>query len=174
MPNNRFGGYQYETSPRKLEPEYEQLPKNPYAKKKSSTISKRENKESKQTVQKRQLKSHVKVVLYIGIIFAVLFAISYRNSLINESFTKNEKLKKTLAATKKDNEQLQVSIENSLNLSNIEKMAREKLGMQKLDNSQKVYVSLPKKDYVEPAVETVIIDDEEESWFQKIIKFFKI
>ena len=148
MPNNRFGGYQYETSPRKLEPDYKQLPKNPHEKNKSSTTLKKESSESKQAVQKRQLKSHVKVVIYIGIIFAVLFAISYRNSLINESFTKNEKLKKTLAATKKDNEQLQVSIENSLNLSNIEKMAREKLGMQKLDNSQKVYVSLPKKDIV--------------------------
>lgn len=173
MPNNRFGGYQYETSPRKLEPDYEQLPKDPYAKKKSNTTLKKEKRESKQPVQKRQLKIHIKVVIYIGIIFAVLFAISYQNSLINESFTKNEKLKKILAATKKDNEQLQVSIENSLNLSNIEKMAREKLGMQKLDNSQKVYVSLPKKDYMEPAVEKVIIDDKEETWFQKIINFFK-
>ena len=59
-----------------------------------------------------------------------------------------------------------------MNLSNIEKLAKEKLGMQKLDNSQKVYVSLPKKDYVEPAVEEVKLDDTEENWFQKIINFF--
>lgn len=170
MPNDRLNGYQYETSPRKLEPEYGRPQKNPYVKKKSSTLKKKN--EQPQVNQKRQLKSHVKAVLYIGVIFAVLFAISYRNSLINESFTKNEKLKKTLAVTKKENEQLQVNIENSLNLSNIEKLAREKLGMQKLDNSQKIYVSLPKKDYVEPAVEKVIIDDVEQTWFQKIINFF--
>lgn len=169
MQNYRFSGYQYETSPRKLEPEYEPQ-KNPYAKKKPSTIKKKN--EQPQKKQKRQLKAHVKAVMYIGVIFAVLFAISYRNSLINESFSKNEKLKNTLAVTQKENEQLQVNIENSLNLSNIEKLAREKLGMQKLDNSQKVYVSLPKKDYVEPAVEEVVIDDTESNWFQKIINFF--
>ncbi len=170
MPNYRFSGYQYETSPRKLEPEYEPQ-KNPYAKKKPSTLKKK-NVQNTQKKQKRQLKSHVKAVMYIGIIFAVLFVISYRNSLINESFSKNEKLKSTLAVTQKENEQLQVNIENSLNLSNIEKLAKEKLGMQKLDNSQKVYVSLPKKDYVEPAVEEVKLDDTEENWFQKIINFF--
>lgn len=166
MPNYRFSGYQYETSPRKLEPEYEPQ-KNPYAKKKPSTLKKKNQKQ-----QKRHLKSHVKAVMYIGIIFAVLFVISYRNSLINESFSKNEKLKSTLAMTEKENEQLQVNIENSLNLSNIEKIAKEKLGMQRLDNSQKVYVSLPKKDYVEPAVEEVVIEETEENWFQKIINLF--
>ena len=170
MSNYRLSGYQYETSPRKLEPEYEPQ-KNPYAKKRPSTLKKKKV-QNTQKKQKRQLKSHVKAVMYIGVIFAVLFVISYRNSLINESFSKNEKLKSTLAVTQKENEQLQVNIENSLNLSNIEKLAKEKLGMQKLDNSQKVYVSLPKKDYVEPAVEEVRLDDTEISWFQKIIDFF--
>lgn len=169
MSNYRFSGYQYETSPRKLEPEYEPQ-KNPYARRKKSTLKKKSEQLPNQ--QKRQLKSHVKAVMYIGIIFAILFAISYRNSLINESFSRNEKLKTTLAVTQKENEQLQVNIENNLNLSNIEKLAKEKLGMQKLDNSQKVYVSLPKKDYIEPAVEEVVIDDIELNWFQKIIRFF--
>lgn len=166
MTNYRFSGYQYETSPRKLDPDYEPQ-RNPYAKKRPSTLKKKNQKQ-----QKRELKSHVKVVMYIGIIFAVLFAISYRNSLINESFSRNEKLKSTLAITEKENEQLQVNIENSLNLSNIEKIAKEKLGMQKLDNSQKVYVSLPKKDYVEPAVEEVVIEETEENWFEKVINLF--
>lgn len=174
MPNNRFNGYQYETSPRKLEPDYEPQ-RNPYAKKKSSTLKKknREILPKKHKKQQRQLKSHIKAVMYIGVIFAVLFVISYRNSLINESFSKNEKLKSNLAMTQKVNEQLQVNIENSLNLNNIEKLAKERLGMQKLDNSQKVYVSLPKKDYVEPAVEEVVIDNTEISWLQRIINFFK-
>ena len=167
MPNYRFSGYQYETSPRKLEPEYSPQ-KNPYSKKKASTLKKKNQKKQ----PKRELKSHIKAVMYIGVIFGILFVISYRNSLINESFSNNEKLKETLAVTQKENEQLQVNIENSLNLSNIEKIAKEKLGMQKLDNSQKVYVSLPKKDYVEPAVEEVIIEETEQSWFDKIINFF--
>lgn len=169
MTNYRFSGYQYETSPRKLEPEYEPQ-RNPYAKKKTSTLKQKNVK--KQTEQKRKLKSHVKAVMYIVVIFSILFVISYRNSLINESFNKNEKLKQTLATTKKENEQLQVNIENSLNLSNIEKIAKERLGMQKLDTSQKVYVSLPKKDYVEPAVEEVVIEETETNWFQKVINLF--
>ena len=102
------------------------------------------------------------------VIFASLFVISYRNSLINESFNENEQLKTNLASLEKENEQLKVNLENSLNLTNIEKLAEEKLGMQKLDNSQKVYVSLDKKDYVEPASEKVVIEDNE-NWFTKIL-----
>lgn len=168
MANYRFSGYQYETSPRKLEPEYSPQ-KNPYEKKKTTALKDKKDKKKKET--KKQLKSRVKVVIYIAVIFSSLLAISYRNSLINESFSKNAKLKETLSITEKENEQLQVNIENSLNLSNIEKLAKEKLGMQKLDNSQKVYVSLPKKDYVEPAVEEVVIE-EEQSWFDKIVNMF--
>ena len=102
------------------------------------------------------------------LIFASLLVISYRNSLINESFNENESLKSNLAAIQKENEQLRVNLENSMNLSNIAKMAEEKLGMQKLDNSQKVYVSLDKKDYVESASEEVIME-EEKSWFEQFL-----
>ncbi len=166
MPNYRTNGYQYETSPRKLAPDIRPQ-KNPYAKKKSSTLKKK-----KEKVQpKRKLKSHVKTVIYILGIFAVLLGISYRNSLINESFNRKTNLQNKLAVIQKENEQLQVNIENSLNLANIEKMAKEKLGMQKLDNSQRVYVNLPKKDYVEPASEEVIIE-EEKSWFETILSYF--
>lgn len=163
MANYRYDRYQYETSPRKLEPDYERIV-DPYSKKNTSTV--------KQKVQKPQTKRHIKTqiktVASIFLIFACLFVISYRNSQINESFNENEKLKSDLAAIEKDNEQLRVNLENSLNLNNIAKLAEEKLGMQKLDNSQKVYVSLDKKDYVEPASEEVVIE-EENSWLEKLI-----
>ncbi len=48
-------------------------------------------------------------------------------------------------------------------------MAKEKLGMQKLENSQKVYVNLPKKDYIESASEEVVVQEELNIW-QKIWK----
>ncbi len=163
MANYRYSRYQYETSPRKLEPEYEPI-KTPYKKKKSSTL----NKKQENVQPKRHLKSQVKIVAYVFLIFASLLVISYRNSLINESFNENESLKSNLAAIQKENEQLRVNLENSMNLSNIAKMAEEKLGMQKLDNSQKVYVSLDKKDYVESASEEVIME-EEKSWFEQFL-----
>ena len=77
-------------------------------------------------------------------------------------------MKANLAAIEKQNEQLKVNLENSLNLSNIEKLAEEKLGMQKLDNSQKVYVSLDKKDYVEAASEEVKIE-EDKTWIEQLL-----
>lgn len=163
MANYRYNRYQYETSPRKLQPEYEPI-KEPYSRKKTSTLKKKNTKAK----PKKQLKSHVKVVFYVLVIFASLFVISYRNSLINESFNENEHLKTDLASIQKQNEQLKVNLENNLNLTNIQKIAEKKLGMQKLDNSQKVYVSLDKKDYVEPASEKVVIDDNQ-NWFTKIL-----
>ena len=42
--------------------------------------------------------------------------------------------------------------------------------MQRLDNAQKIYVSLDKKDYVEASTEDIdMASDSEEPWYQKII-----
>lgn len=163
MASYRYNRYQYETSPRKIQPEYEPI-KEPYARKKTTTVKKK-NSSAK---PKRHLKTHVKVVFYVLVIFASLFVISYRNSLINESFNENEQLKTNLSSIQKQNEQLKVNLENSLNLTKIQRIAEKKLGMQKLDNSQKVYVSLDKKDYVEPASEKVVMNDNQ-NWFTKIL-----
>ena len=75
--------------------------------------------------------------------------------------------KKQLATRQKENEQLNVSIQNSVNISTIEKVAKEELGMQKLSSKQTVYITLPKKDYVETAAEKVVIN-EPQTWWQKI------
>ena len=115
------------------------------------------------------MRPKAKVVVYIALEFIVLFAISYQNSLITESFNEKEALKKNLATIEKENEQLKVNIENSLNLTNIEQLAKERLGMQKLDNSQKVYINLDKKDYVQSATEEVVIE-QEKTWWEKIIE----
>lgn len=161
--------YQYETSPRKLQPEYEPRPKK-YPKK--STARKAQvtpNKRAKQQ-PKKQLKSKVKVMAYVMIGFIILFAISYRNSVINEKFSEIKTLKSNLATIQKENEQLEVNIENNLNLQTVEQSAKELLGMQKLENSQTVYISLPKEDYVEPATEE-IVEEDNSNWFEKVINF---
>ena len=107
--------------------------------------------------------------MYIMLAFLMLFTISYRNSLINEKYNEKESIKAQVSAVQKENEQLKVSIENSLNLSSVEQAAEDKLGMQKLDNNQKVYLDLQKKDYVEPASEKVIIDDNL-SWLDRLVQ----
>ena len=73
-------------------------------------------------------------------------------------------LEKQISQIKKENEQLEVSIQNSLNLSQIETLAKEKLGMQKLTSKQTIYIDLPKKDYVESGSEEVKIEEMQDYW----------
>lgn len=154
--------YQYETSPRKLKPEEKPNKRNNNKKKIS-------NQKQEKTKAVSQVKSEVKAIMYIIVGFAVLFAISYRNSLITASFNQKEDLKKQLSTLQKENAQTEINIQTSLNLANIENSASKMLGMKKLDDSQKVYVSLPKKDYVETASEQVVVT-EEKNWFEKAIE----
>lgn len=156
-------GYQYETSPRKLEPQYRKINT------KKPTAPKKKPVPKSVTTNK---KDRTKLVIALTVVFASIFAISYRNSQIDESFTKNEELKQAYLAIEKENEQINVDIENSLNLSNVEQEAKELLGMQKLSNKQTMYVNLPKKDYIQPATETVVIE-KEQNIIEKIINKIK-
>lgn len=159
MPRN-FNKYQYETSPRKLEPEYTPI-KTPYKTKKSTarkTGTQSKKKYSKETLLRKQKRRAMK---YLIIGFLILFGISYRNSQIDENFAKVQSLKEELAAVEKENAQLEISIENGLNLNNLEQEAKEKLGMQKLNSKQITYITLPKTDYIEPATEEVVIEQKE-------------
>lgn len=160
MAIQRYSKYQYETSPRKLEPEY-RIPKTKYPKKKNAprVTTKKARNVSKETIINR--KNQIKLVIAVAGIFMSILAISYRNSQIDEAFTKNEKMKQAYLAVEKENDQMKVDIENSLNYNNVEQQAKELLGMQTLSTKQTVYVNLPKKDYIQPATETVVIDKNE-------------
>lgn len=156
--------YEFSTSPRKLEPELN--PKRHKQRKKLRVIEDLPRQEIK--ISKAQKRKQTKLTLIVIAIFALLLTISYRNSQINEKFTQVQSQKKELASLQKENEQLKVNIANGLNLNNIEKIAKEKLGMQKLTNKQTLYVSLPKKDYVESASEKVVIE-KEKNWFENFV-----
>lgn len=160
-----YNRYEYETSPRKLEPEYDVPKKNQNKKKVQAKrgVSKKKQKELK--------KKKIKTTLYVFIAFAVMFLLSYRNAKIDENFAGVRKLKEELNAVEKENAQLEVSIESSLNLKNIEQQAKSLLGMQKLTSKQTEYIELPKTDYIEPAAENVVIS-EERGFFEKVGDFF--
>ena len=161
MGNNR---YEYTTSPRKIDPNYQKR-KQP-KRKPLKVVEDLPRQDVK--ISKEQKKKQTKLTLTVIAIFILLLTISYRNSQINEKFTEVQTLKKELSSLQKENEQLKVSIEKSVNINTIEKLAKEKLGMQKLTNKQTVYVSLPKKDYVESASEEVIIE-QEKNWFEEFV-----
>ena len=162
--------YQYETSPKKIQPD-----KSKRAQKNKKTLKVLDDvPREKVHVSSSQKKKKINVTMTVIGLFILLLTISYRNSQINEKFNEVQVLKKELSAVQKENEQLKVSIENSLNLNTIEKLAKEKLGMQKLTKKQTIYISLPKKDYVEPANEEKIITQEyNKNWFEKIIGIIK-
>ncbi|MBQ2916884.1 MAG: hypothetical protein IJE59_01705 [Clostridia bacterium] len=158
MPRN-FNKYQYETSPRKLEPEYTPI-KNPY-KTKKTTARKIDTGSKKKSLKEIQIKKQKnRAIRYLIVGFLILFGISFRNSQIDENFAKIQDLKQELADVEKQNAQLEISIENGLNLNNLEQEAKEQLGMQKLNSKQTTYITLPKTDYIEPAAEQVIIEEQ--------------
>lgn len=175
--------YSMDTSPRKFESDYDGYDMNaggiatkerPVKKEKYVKNKKKINNQSKAKVNTRETKKSTIKVIDIVICFAVLITICYRYALVNISFEEKENLKKSYAAVQKQNEQLKVTIEQKMNVSTIEQEAKEKLGMQKLDNNQKVYVNLEKSDYIESAVDKSDVN-ENQTWWSKLLKdLFKI
>lgn len=165
------GRYQYETSPRKINPDYDRKTKKLPKKGQLKIVEDLPRKQVKVSAEQR--KRQMKTTIIVAGLFLLLLIISCRNSQIDKQFIQIQNQKKQLATLQKENEQLKVNIENSLNLSNIEKIAKEELGMQKLSSKQTVYVSLPKKDYVESASEKIVIEEEKNWWEEFIDKLLK-
>jgi len=169
MVEPRLYGYNYGTSPRKTDPiptrrkPNQNSPKISKNKKTSTLKNTDKNKKNKQLKLKKQ---KAKTIFYLCVSFIVLFTICYRYSLINEEFNNLNSAKSQLSKIQRENSALKLSIENSVNLNNVEKIALEKLGMQKLDKSQMVYITLEKEDYCE--VETENILEEENNIFDKL------
>lgn len=157
--------YQYGTSPRKLEPDYTRKTSQKPKRKPLKVV--KELPRQQIQISKEQRKKQMKTTVTVVGLFLLLLTISCRNSQIDRQFDQIQDQKKQLAALQKENEQLKVSIENSVNISNIEKVAKEELGMQKLSGKQTVYVTLPKKDYVESASEKVVIE-KSKTWWEKV------
>ena len=73
----------------------------------------------------------------------------YRYTLINEMSVGVQKQKSQLESINKENGQLQVAVEKSVDLNLVEEYAAQKLGMQKPDKYQVVYVTVEKSDFTE-------------------------
>ena len=158
--------YQYGTSPRKVKPEYEKPKEKQYKKKttaknnnKTKPKMKTQKNTKKESKNRELFKARFGVICKSVLIFGLFFLVLFRNSQISESFSKIQALKAEITTIQKENDQLEISIQNSLNSNNIEKAAKELLGMQKLTNKQTVYINLPKKDYVEHRAEEIKIKE---------------
>lgn len=191
MPGRQYS-YQYETSPRKIKPDYSKPRKNApqYNKPKTNTKVKTKTKKVqnpnktvvKSTTKKQDeekakkalvTKTNIAVFFKSALLFLIIFGMIFMNSKISESYSRIQKLKTEITEIQKENDQLEINIQNSINLNNIEQAAKELLGMQKLSSKQTFYISLPKKDYVEPRTEKVIIEEEEPTVIENIIEKIK-
>lgn len=194
MPNRQYS-YQYETSPRKIKPDYNKPKKNApqYNKSKTKTkpkskqnvkpkIKKPDEKAIKNTVKKQDNqtaknvqieKTKVAVFFKSALLFGIVFFMIFMNTRLSESITQIQNLKAQITEIQKENDQLEINIQNNINLNNIEQAAKELLGMQKLSSKQTFYINLPKKDYVEPKTEKVIIEEENTSVLENIIEKVK-
>ena len=117
--------YQYGTSPRKLEPDYTRKTSQKPKRKPLKVV--KELPRQQIQISKEQRKKQMKTTVTVVGLFLLLLTISCRNSQIDRQFDQIQDQKKQLAALQKENEQLKVSIENSVNISNIEKVAKEEL-----------------------------------------------
>lgn len=160
MGYNRY--YQYDTSPRKLKPEYERV-KEKYPKKSSARTN------NKQKDIKKEKKMQRKVICYIIICFIALFIISYRYSVIDDTYAVLKEKKSDLAVLEKETTQLEANIESSINLTKIEEEAQNLLGMKKLSTDQIVYVTLPKTDHVESSSTALKDNNINDNWIMQII-----
>lgn len=183
--------YQYDTNPRKLKPEYPRIKKEPVKRKTSQTSRKTTSKKTgttantkKKTTAKKSKKEEIKaqkvlatktkVAIFVkcALLFAIIFLMLFRNSQISESFSKIQTLKTGITKIQKENDQIEINIQNSMNSNNLEQKAKDLLGMQKLTNKQIVYISIPKKDYVEYKAEEIVME-EEKGFLENIIDKIK-
>ncbi|MBR3613954.1 MAG: hypothetical protein IKL55_02110 [Clostridia bacterium] len=196
MPSRQYA-YQYETSPRKIKPDYSKPKRNApqynktktkikpktKSKAKPKTKIKQSTKEELKSTSKKQdelksqniliAKTKVAVFFKSALLFLIVFFMIFMNTRLSESIAQIQDLKAKITDMQKENDQLEINIQNNINLNNIEQAAKELLGMQKLSSRQTFYISLPKKDYVEPRTEKVIIEEEEPSVIEKIVEKIK-
>ncbi len=101
--------------------------------------------------QKAYNKIKLKVVMLILLAFGLCLTVIVRYAMITElNYSINKELKK-YNEIKNENSRLKVAIDKDLDLGRIKETAEKKLGMQKPDKYQIVYMKVAKNDYTEVA-----------------------
>ena len=162
--------YQYETSPRKYEPEYttRKTTKKQTPKVSKKEIEKRLERERAKKAEERKKKT--KQVIAVVVVFAMLLTLSYREIQIMEMFDQKKEQEDKLALIEKENGQVEKNIkeeESKLEWNTIKQRATEELGMEVKTG---IPINLEKSDNVE--TENTYIKEDETSWLEKIVSFF--
>lgn len=92
-----------------------------------------------------------KTILMVLVLFAGCFLIIFRYALLTELNYNLEKATKQYNTIKSENDRLKVDINKEMDLDKIKEIAVTRLGMQKPDKYQIVYVNVQKNDFTEVA-----------------------
>ena len=164
--------YQYETSPRKYEPEYttrKKTTKKVETKKISRQEAERQRLEKERIKKLEDRKKKTKQLVLVIAIFGMLLSISYREISIMEMFNQKKELENKLAVVEKENGQVEKSIkeeESNLDWNKIKQKATDELGMQVKAATP---IDLEKTDNVE--TQTKFIKEEKTNLLEKIVSF---
>ncbi len=110
----------------------------------------RENEENRKKQTKMEQMVICKyMVIGVMLMFIACSALVYVNVMTLRASTKIQNLERELALVIDNNKQKEIDINKNLDLKVIEKKAVEKLGMQKPDNSQIVYINVKKGSHSE-------------------------
>ncbi len=90
----------------------------------------------------------LKLFSFVTLILILSLVVLYRYSTITELNYCVDKYEKEYKQIKNENSIIKVRIENSTDLQTLRDIAENKLGMQKPDKCQIVYVKVPKNDFL--------------------------
>lgn len=153
---NRGYGYQYETSPRKLEPEYK--PANT-KKKKTVQPKKVSNKKQPKKKQKKKMSFETKFFIHSMLAFSIIFAIIAGEALVKQRYKEKEGLKQ-------EYNELLASMNIAGSMSDDVRALASQYGMQ---TKSATLIDLGTSDYIESAENQA--QAEEVSWLEKILNF---
>ncbi len=114
-----------------------------------TTVNTQNSKATKNKSRASEIKVCRNIIAAVAALFVACSALVYVNVLALRATTKIDNLEKQLALVVDKNKQKEIEINQNLDMKVIEKKAIEKLGMQKPDNSQIVYINVKKGTYSE-------------------------
>ena len=125
----------------------------------------------KKKIKQKDVRTKFFIFVFLGILLISMpMYIIFKSAESDELFTKVNRLKGQIEEQRKENEQLDLNLQNQASLVKIEQDAKYRLGMQKIEPTKIIKVQTNEKDYIE--TESVsIIKDKEESVIDKIFKF---
>ena len=99
--------------------------------------------------EKQSRSSVAKAAIMLVTVVALLSALLYTRVVQVEVTREYNQAEASLAAMKSENSTLMKQLENKLSIANIETIALDQLGMQKLENRQIQYITFETEDVVE-------------------------